>query len=81
MVSVARGRKALLPAISIGVLLHEDRALEERPMTDLVLLERQGEIAKVMLNQPAKLNAVNNRCGPGCARSSSSSMPTTACAA
>ena len=30
-------------------------------MTDLVLLERQGEIAKVMLNQPAKLNAVNNQ--------------------
>ncbi len=30
-------------------------------MTDLVLLERQGEIAKVVLNQPAKLNAVNNR--------------------
>ena len=29
-------------------------------MTDLVLLERQGEIAKVTLNQPAKLNAVNN---------------------
>ena len=30
-------------------------------MTDLVLLERQGEIAKVTLNQPAKLNAVNNQ--------------------
>jgi enoyl-CoA hydratase/carnithine racemase len=30
-------------------------------MTDLVLLERQGEIAKVVLNQPAKLNAVNNQ--------------------
>jgi enoyl-CoA hydratase len=30
-------------------------------MTDLVLLERDGEIAKVTLNQPAKLNAVNNR--------------------
>lgn len=30
-------------------------------MTDLVLLEREGEIAKVTLNQPAKLNAVNNR--------------------
>ncbi|HZA67598.1 MAG TPA: enoyl-CoA hydratase-related protein [Geminicoccaceae bacterium] len=29
-------------------------------MTDLVLLEREGEIAKVTLNQPAKLNAVNN---------------------
>ena len=29
-------------------------------MTDLVLLERAGEIAKVTLNQPAKLNAVNN---------------------
>jgi enoyl-CoA hydratase len=30
-------------------------------MTDLVLLERDGEIAKVTLNQPAKLNAVNDR--------------------
>jgi enoyl-CoA hydratase len=30
-------------------------------MTDLVLLERDGEIAKVTLNQPAKLNAINNR--------------------
>lgn len=30
-------------------------------MTDLVLLEREGEIAKVTLNQPAKLNAINNR--------------------
>ena len=30
-------------------------------MTDLVLLERQGEIAKVTLSQPSKLNAVNNR--------------------
>ena len=30
-------------------------------MTDLVLLERDGEIARVTLNQPAKLNAVNNR--------------------
>ena len=30
-------------------------------MTDLVLLERQGEIAKVTLNQPSKLNAVNNQ--------------------
>jgi enoyl-CoA hydratase/carnithine racemase len=30
-------------------------------MTDLVLLERDGEIAKVTFNQPAKLNAVNNR--------------------
>jgi enoyl-CoA hydratase/carnithine racemase len=30
-------------------------------MTDLVLLERDGEIAKVTLNQPAKLNAVNNQ--------------------
>ena len=29
-------------------------------MTDLVLLERQGEIAKVTLNHPSKLNAVNN---------------------
>ncbi|MGH6912380.1 MAG: enoyl-CoA hydratase/isomerase family protein, partial [Geminicoccales bacterium] len=29
-------------------------------MTDLVLLEREGEIARVTLNQPAKLNAVNN---------------------
>ena len=29
-------------------------------MTDLVLLERAGAIAKVTLNQPAKLNAVNN---------------------
>ena len=29
-------------------------------MTDLVLLERDGEIARVTLNQPAKLNAVNN---------------------
>jgi enoyl-CoA hydratase/carnithine racemase len=29
-------------------------------MTDLVRLERDGEIAKVTLNQPAKLNAVNN---------------------
>jgi enoyl-CoA hydratase/carnithine racemase len=28
-------------------------------MTDLVLLERTGAIAKVKLNQPAKLNAVN----------------------
>jgi enoyl-CoA hydratase/carnithine racemase len=28
-------------------------------MTDLVLLERTGAIAKVTLNQPAKLNAVN----------------------
>jgi enoyl-CoA hydratase/carnithine racemase len=36
--------------------------LEEAfPMTDLVLLEREGEIAKVTLNQPAKLNAINNR--------------------
>jgi enoyl-CoA hydratase len=30
-------------------------------MTDLVLLEREGEIARVTLNQPAKLNAINNR--------------------
>jgi enoyl-CoA hydratase/carnithine racemase len=30
-------------------------------MTDLVLLEREGEIARVTLNQPAKLNAVNNQ--------------------
>jgi enoyl-CoA hydratase/carnithine racemase len=30
-------------------------------MTELVLLEREGEIAKVTLNQPAKLNAVNNQ--------------------
>jgi enoyl-CoA hydratase/carnithine racemase len=30
-------------------------------MTDLVLLERDGEIAKITLNQPAKLNAINNR--------------------
>ena len=30
-------------------------------MTELVLLEREGEIAKVTLNQPAKLNAINNR--------------------
>jgi enoyl-CoA hydratase len=30
-------------------------------MTDLVLLEREGEIAKITLNQPAKLNAINNR--------------------
>lgn len=30
-------------------------------MTDLVLLEREGEIAQVTLNQPAKLNAINNR--------------------
>jgi enoyl-CoA hydratase/carnithine racemase len=29
-------------------------------MTDLVLLERDGAIAKLTLNQPAKLNAVNN---------------------
>jgi enoyl-CoA hydratase len=29
-------------------------------MSDLVLLEREGEIARVTLNQPAKLNAVNN---------------------
>jgi enoyl-CoA hydratase len=29
-------------------------------MTDLVLLERAGAIAKVTLNQPARLNAVNN---------------------
>ena len=29
-------------------------------MTDFVLLEREGEIAKVTLNQPAKLNAINN---------------------
>jgi enoyl-CoA hydratase len=29
-------------------------------MTDLVLLEREGAIARVTLNQPAKLNAVNN---------------------
>src|SRR5690606_25098870 len=36
-------------------------ALEEAPMTDLVLLEREGETAKVTLNQPAKLNAINNR--------------------
>jgi enoyl-CoA hydratase len=34
-------------------------------MTDLVLLEREGEIAKVTLNQPAKLNAVNNRMWTG----------------
>jgi enoyl-CoA hydratase len=34
--------------------------LEETPMTDLLLLERDGEIAKVTLNQPAKLNAINN---------------------
>jgi enoyl-CoA hydratase len=30
-------------------------------MTDLVLLERDGEIAKVTLNHPDKLNAINNR--------------------
>jgi enoyl-CoA hydratase len=30
-------------------------------MSDLVLLEREGEIARITLNQPAKLNAVNNR--------------------
>jgi len=30
-------------------------------MTDFVLLEREGEIASVTLNQPAKLNAVNNQ--------------------
>ena len=30
-------------------------------MSDLVLLEREGDIAKVTLNQPAKLNAMNNR--------------------
>ena len=30
-------------------------------MTDLVLLEREGEIARVTLNQPARLNAVNNQ--------------------
>ncbi|MGH6898487.1 MAG: enoyl-CoA hydratase-related protein [Geminicoccaceae bacterium] len=30
-------------------------------MTDLVLLEREGEIAKVTLNRPAKLNAINDR--------------------
>ena len=29
-------------------------------MTDLVLLERDGEIAKVTLNQPTKLNAIND---------------------
>ena len=29
-------------------------------MTDLVRLEREGEIAKVTLDQPAKLNAINN---------------------
>jgi enoyl-CoA hydratase len=34
-------------------------------MTDLVLLERDDEIAKVTLNQPAKLNAVNNRMWTG----------------
>jgi enoyl-CoA hydratase len=30
-------------------------------MTELVLVEREGEIARVTLNQPAKLNAINNR--------------------
>ena len=30
-------------------------------MSELVLLERDGAIAKVTLNQPAKLNAINNR--------------------
>jgi enoyl-CoA hydratase len=30
-------------------------------MTDFVLLDREGEIARVTLNQPAKLNAVNDR--------------------
>jgi enoyl-CoA hydratase len=30
-------------------------------MTDLVLLDREGEIVKITLNQPAKLNAVNSR--------------------
>jgi enoyl-CoA hydratase/carnithine racemase len=30
-----------------------------RPMTDLVLLDRDGAIAKVTLNQPTRLNAVN----------------------
>jgi enoyl-CoA hydratase len=30
-------------------------------MTEPVLLERDGEIARVTLNQPAKLNAINNR--------------------
>jgi enoyl-CoA hydratase/carnithine racemase len=30
-------------------------------MTDFVLLERDGEIARVTLNQPAKLNAISNR--------------------
>ena len=30
-------------------------------MTDFVLLDREDEIAKVTLNQPAKLNAVNDR--------------------
>jgi enoyl-CoA hydratase/carnithine racemase len=30
-------------------------------MTELVLLERDREIAKVTLNQPAKLNAINDR--------------------
>jgi enoyl-CoA hydratase len=34
-------------------------------MTELVLLERDGEIAKVTLNQPAKLNAINNRMWTG----------------
>jgi len=29
-------------------------------MTELVRLEREGEIARVTLNQPAKLNAINN---------------------
>ena len=30
-------------------------------MTDLAPLDREGEIAKVTLNQPAELNALNDR--------------------
>ena len=61
MVSRSAVESALARHLDWGSAARRIVCWRKRPMTDLVLLERQGEIAKVMLNQPAKLNAVNNQ--------------------
>jgi enoyl-CoA hydratase/carnithine racemase len=58
---VARRQRGLFARARLAYCCAQALHLEEAPMTDLVLLEREGEIAKVTLNQPAKLNAINNR--------------------
>ena len=57
----ARRRAVWTPATVVEVPLRASPAGGGRSMTELVLLEREGEIARVTLNQPAKLNAINHR--------------------